>query len=58
MYNSLVPQLTKHFDIGVSPLVELGLEELRGALELRVLHPVRVDEVLEAVAERMRRQTV
>ena len=53
-----VPQLTKHFDVGVSPLVELGLEELCGALELRVLHPVRVDEVLEAVAERVGCQPV
>ena len=42
---------TYHLHVCVSPLVELRLQELGGALVLDVLHPVLVDELLEAVAE-------
>ena len=50
--------LTHHFHVGVPPLVELRLEELGGALDVGVINPVLVDELLEAVTERVGGQPV
>ena len=55
---TLCSLLTHHFHVGIPPLVELWLEELGGALDVGVVHPVLVNELLEAVAERVGGQPI